>query len=191
MLIDHSFSEFGLNEKMEGTIFVPMENLEYGMLSKGTVRNFSILFNRMYNFNDLEDIDSYLSITNYKDFDNEDEDVGESEDFLHFKLTVQKDGMDEIKEEFLSELFRLVTNSDKRGIRGKRLAFVQDFEEKSSPYGDVLTSNILINKNIFFNDYRVTSGYPNTVKEESQLLEYIFQQLTSKFPNFGIDIDAE
>lgn len=195
-MIDHNFTQYGLDETYQGETVLPSE---YGNIhTPMSLRQFIQLTRRAYSSQALENLEDSeglklkvhnSSLGTYRE---------DSDPFFHFTIAF-KPKNDELKTFVESEkanllfdrILKLIGNSSVRGVSGTRTAFLGEFNLIKTPSGvEVMLSHVFIGKSIFYNDYRVTTNYPSSKEEENQILEIIFNDLTNSF-DIALEIEGD
>lgn len=113
--------------------------------------------------------------------------------YFHIRLILQPPGdlqdfLDEHEESLLQNLFDFIGYSSYRGISGKRSVFVSDFDiDYDMTKGNVIVSDILVGTSVFFNDYRVTSGFPANDSEAHEVVGHIYKKIAQNWPQLKIE----
>lgn len=187
-MIDHNLTQFGLDENLLGEANLPGEkgaaNLSLNL------RQFIILARRAYSAFSLEQLAENEGIK-LRFASNAD---SESSPFFHIRLTVKssndlQDFVQNEGEAFFERVLSLYSRSEIAGNRGNRVAFVGPFElENDAQKGEVLVSNGLIGTSVFYNDYRVTAGYPSTDNDFLEVVGGIYHELVAQYPGLEIEV---
>ncbi len=181
-MINHNIQLLELIEQDRGEMMLPSEDNHSSF--ETNVRQFIILSRRLFSElalnSDLAE-DNEIKVRKHNDF--------EDEYFPYFGLTLKfkyrdgdlddmRDFVEEEGDEFFNALIQTVTQSNVRKIRGNRGAFVREFRRVSDPVlGDVMETKIVVSTSIFYNDYRVTTGFPSNTTELEQVTEDIFRTI--------------
>ena len=186
-MIDHNFTQYGIDESYSGEVVLPSE--KGNKTIELSLRQFVQLARRAYSANTLELIQDSegLKITEHQTMD--DNEFDEVQPFFHFTLTFRPKSVDLktfIESEEANRLFdrtlELVGRSSTRGVSGNRTAFVGEFNRQVTGNGlDVMVSHVFVGTSVFFNDYRVTTNYPASQDETDAILENIFNTLRNEF----------
>lgn len=181
-MINHNIQSLDLDEQDRGEMVLPSEGNHPSFESN--VRQFIILSRRLFSElalnSDLAE-DNEIKVRKHNDFENE--------YFPYFGLTLKfkyrdgdlddmKDFVEEEGDEFFNAVIQTVRQSNMSRIRGNRAVFVREFNRVSDPIlGDVMETKIVVSTSIFYNDYRVTTGFPSNTTELEQVTEDIFKTL--------------
>lgn len=185
-MINHSVQSMSLAEYDEGEVALPNEA---GLVTfPSNLRQFILLTRRAYNEAALINLEHTEGINiRYH---------GEDEAAPYFGLNLKfkpvsdelEDFVEESGDDFFSSILRAAATSTKRGLSGERAAFVREFRRSTLDGVDVMETKILISTSVFFNDYRVTVGFPQTELELEDVTAAIFNQLRSQW---GQDVKLE
>lgn len=194
-MIDHNFTQYGIDESYSGEAVLPSEKVNTHVTM--ALRQFVQLARRAYSANALELLQASegLKLTEHQTMDDEFDEV---QPFFHFTLTFRPKSGDlksfvesEESDRFYDRVLALVGRSSTRGISGARTAFVGEFNRKVTPSGlEVMVSHVFVGTSVFFNDYRATINYPASQDEADKILESIFNTLTSEF-NVALEIAGD
>jgi hypothetical protein len=187
-MIDHNLTQFGLDENLLGEANLPSEK---GAINVSlNLRQFIILARRAYSALALDALSDSEGI---KVRSADDADYNASP-FFHIRLTVKsKNDLQEFAanegEAFFERVLGLYSHSDIAGNRGQRLAFVGPFQvEDDAQKGEVLVSDALIGTSVFYNDYRVTVGYPSNDDDYLAVVGQIYHTLVAQYPDLEIEV---
>ncbi len=177
-MINHNIQTMNLSATDDGEIVLPSED---GKITfKGNLRQFLVLTRRAFNessivsFSDKEEIKHTVHVNQLE----------LASPYFGLNLTFQP--LDEDIDDFVAtygdEFFESILNhihmSEFRGVRGQRAAFVSSFSVvNDDKLGSVLKSKIVVSTSVFFNDYRVTTGFPGTEAELELVVEQIFNKI--------------
>lgn len=194
-MIDHNFTQYGIDESYSGEVVLPSEKGNNHVTM--ALRQFVQLARRAYSANALELLQASegLSLTEHQTMDDEFDEV---QPFFHFTLTFRPKSGDlksfvesDEADRFYERVLALVGRSSTRGISGARTAFVGEFNRKTTPSGlEVMVSHVFVGTSVFFNDYRATTNYPASQEEADRILESIFNTLASEF-NIALEIAGD
>ena len=179
-MIEHSIQSMSLAETDDGEVVLPSEIKTINFPSN--LRQFIILSRRAYNKDALVALECTEDIKiAYRDNEDVPPYFGLVLKFKPIHQTVEE-FIDEEGDSFFDSLIQIVSSSSKRGISGKRAAFIREFRRLADPsLGEVMETKILISTNIFFNDYRVTVGYPSSEDEIEDVTGVIFEQILNQW----------
>lgn len=189
-MINHDVQPLGLVAADAGEIVLPSEN--ESIKFEGTVRQFVILARRAYSEQALECLaDSEgIKLQNY-------EDSVDVAPYFGLTLRVQPEGdlesfVEEQGDDFFDSVLKIVSKSNVRGVRGNRCAFVREFRAvNDAQYGKLLETKILVGTSVFFNDYRVTTGFPYDEESLDVATESIYNELCAQWGELKIDVTPE
>jgi hypothetical protein len=111
-------------------------------------------------YNSYSDIEPYFGITLQVS-----PHFGKIEDFL-----------EEHGETFFDSVTRITSTSVHRGVSGKRAAFIREFR-RASANSNTIETKLVISTSIFYNDYRVTTGFPSNLNEIEDSARSIMNRL--------------
>ena len=103
------------------------------------------------------------------------------------------DFIEENGDAFFDSIIGAVSVSSKRKMSGERACFVREFRiVEDDNFGEVLETKILVSTSIFFNDYRVTTGYPSTeIELDDEVTRLIFDKLSTEWcDQINLSIEA-
>lgn len=182
-MINHNIPSMNLDQYDEGEISLPSETASAPFASN--LRQFIILTRRAYNDSALIDMQTSEGIKL----------SAHSHDCApYFGITLKitslmesiKDFTETCGDDFFLSLLRIVSSSTRRGVSGKRAVFVREFlpcvvsandplRLYGTPENNTLETQIVISTSVFYNDYRVTTGFP----ADQQELNYDVQRMLS------------
>lgn len=177
-MINHNIPTLSLVDNDEGETFLPSE--EGSISFESNLRQFIILSRRLFA---EEVIENCLADTEgIKQRKHSDNDEYNTYFGLHLrfknKVGSLEDFVEDEGDDFFDSLSKAVTTSNIRGISGHRGAFVREFRRVNDPYlGEVMETKILVSTSVFYNDYRVTTGFPSDISELEDVTEEIFNKL--------------
>jgi len=187
-MINHDIQSMNLDQYDEGEISLPSETQQSSFASN--LRQFIILTRRAFNESALQEmadteglkVSSHLNV------------VAEPYFGLTLKVTPHrgdiKDFVAEQGEIFFDSLMRVVSTSTHRGISGKRAAFVRALTRDHSSTNTIETK-IVVSTSIFFNDYRVTTGFPCDSQELDSVAVDIMHRLSNDWGHLlAFDVDT-
>jgi hypothetical protein len=179
-----------LAEYDEGEIALPNEA---GLsIFSGNLRQFILLTRRAY---------SETALANLEETENLNVRIHKEQEEVepYFGITLKFQPRDDLEafidnsgDDFFNSILRISATSTKRGVSGDRPVFVREFRRATDPIlGDVMETQILISTSVFFNDYRVTVGFPGDEDEVENATESIFKQLRDNWgEQVKLDLEA-
>lgn len=99
---------------------------------------------------------------------------------------------DEEINDFYNCLLTIIGNSDFYNFKGDRPVFIGEMHEQQDPhYGNVLKGDILVGTSIFYNDYSVTTHFPETDSEHKKVVESIYYKILEQYPQLHVSLEYE
>ncbi len=155
----------------EGDVVLPFEQ---SVTLRTSLKNFALMMERQFSalaVNRTSDSSEVNFVMNAgSQFD---------EPFMTLKLTVQKDPF-RLNNEGILEVLSYSNIYQKRG---KRAVFMALTEEDN----DYEVFTVLLGRNIYYSDFRVTLNFPGNTQEEDQLVSDIGQRLVKENLQFEIE----
>lgn len=187
-MINHNIQAMNLDQFDEGEISLPSETKSESFTSN--LRQFIILTRRAFNEPALNEIvfTEGMHVTEHKSHvDTE----------PYFGITLKacphfgkiEDFVAEHGEIFYDSLLRIAGTSVQRGVSGKRAVFVREFR-RADGLGNTIETKIVLSTSVFYNDYRVTTGFPSTTSEIEEAARSIMDRLSQEWGDkIGFDLD--
>lgn len=162
-MINHNIQSMNLDQFDEGEISLPSETKSETFHSN--LRQFIILTRRAFN-------ESALNEMAFAEGLNVAEHAPHVDTEPYFGITLQvsphfgdiKDFLEVHGDTFFDSVTRIASTSVQRGVSGKRAVFVREFRRASS-FGNTIETQLVLSTSIFYNDYRVTTGFPSNLSE--------------------------
>jgi hypothetical protein len=174
-MINHSIQSMSLDQFDEGEISLPSETKSASF--KSDLRQFIILTRRAYNESALDDMEltEGIKVSQYEPRVDTEPYFG-----ITFKACPHfgkiEDFVAEHGETFYDSLIRIAGTSVQRGVSGKRAVFVREFR-RAAGLGNTIETKIVVSTSVFYNDYRVTTGFPSTLSEIEDSARSIMERL--------------
>lgn len=184
---NHNVESMSLAEYDDGEIALPNEA---GLVTfSSNLRQFILLTRRAYNQKSLIAIENNegLKIKQYKK---------DKDSIPYFGLSLKFKPEDEDVEDFLAEdgdsffnsILHYTSTSSKIGVSGERAVFIRQFR---SIEDNLMETKILVSTSIFYNDYRVTTGFPSDEFDLEDVTSKIFEQLRNQWgEKLNLEIEA-
>lgn len=185
---NHNLEKFEMYADNDGEMVIPSE--VGNMTTECTLRQFLIMSERQYCENAISVVDNIKSKIN-PSVDSEESPALLYVNFLMKPQGDLKDFMEEEGDEFFDSLIKAVGYCDIRGVRGNRGAFVSNFELFQENGTEMWKSKILLSTSVFYNDYRVTTGFPFTDQECTSVLEDMYGKLVNQFNDVEFELTWE
>lgn len=191
---NHSIESINLDEMAQGEMVIPGE--KKNLMVECSLRHFMIQAARNYTATALNQIDGMKVRANQSTenvFDSEEKFSEMVAISLYVKPdTSLEDFVEEKGDEFFEQLMSVVGYCDVRGVRGNRAAFITEFEKENIDGGvEVLSAKIILSTSIFYNDYRVTVGFPSSQDELDSVVENIYNRISNRFPEMQFETSGE
>jgi hypothetical protein len=174
-MINHNIQLMNLDQFDEGEISLPSETKSESFASN--LRQFIILTRRAYNESALNDmaLTEGLKVAEYNSY---------SDNEPYFGITLQvsphfgriEDFLEENGDTFFDSVTRIASTSVHRGVSGKRALFVREFR-RASNLNNTIETKLIISTSVFYNDYRVTTGFPSNLHEIEDSARSIMDRL--------------
>ena len=184
---NHNLEQFEMYADNEGEMVIPSE--VGNMKNECNLRQFLIMSERQYS-------ESAVSVVN--DIKVRVNSSAQCHDpsllYVNFLMKPEgdlKDFIEEKGDEFFDSLLKIAGYCDIRGVRGNRGAFVSYFQLVEENGLELWKSKILLSTSVFYNDYRVTTGFPFTDKECTSVLEDMYGKLNNEFPDVEFELSWE
>lgn len=191
---NHSIENMNLDETTQGEMVIPSE--KKNLIVECSLRHFMIQSKRNYTVNALNEIDD-MKVRVHENTDDIFDSFDQFPEMVAISLHVKpdtsfEDFVDEKGDDFFEQLMSVVGYCDIRGIRGNRAAFITEFE-KETIHGDieVLSAKIILSTSTFYNDYRVTVGFPSNQDELDSVVENIHNRISNRFPEMQFETSGE
>lgn len=108
--------------------------------------------------------------------------------FLPIKIRFEDYGLDVIKDS-MDEIAEILGQSEVRGVRGVRGVLI---DSELVEEGDEVVVTAWIGRNIWFNQHRVTAGYPDTENQRGRVLSDLDTRFANEFHEIFVEVvDAE
>lgn len=178
-MINHNIQSMNLDQYDEGEIYLPSEAKSNSFES--TLRQFIILTRRAFNEPALDEIvlAEGMHVTKYNSHVDTEPYFG-----ITLKATTHfgkiEDFAEEHGETFFDSILRIASTSVKRGVSGKRAIFVREFRRDPS-FPNTVETQIVISTSVFYNDYRVTTGFPSTSHEIEEEAHNILARIAQEW----------
>jgi hypothetical protein len=174
-MINHNIQSMNLDQFDEGEISLPSETKAETFHSN--LRQFIILTRRAFNESALHDMAQTEGIKTSTHNPH-----GDTEPYFGITLQVSphfgkiEDFLEVHGDTFFDSLTRISSTSVQRGVSGKRAAFVREFRRASS-FNNTIETQLVLSTSVFYNDYRVTTGFPSTLSEIEDSARSIMERL--------------
>jgi hypothetical protein len=175
-----------LDEADQGEISLPSESSAISF--EGNLRQFIILTRRAFNEPALLEAASAegIKVAQHSNSDNA----------PYFGLTIGitptnesiEDFVENSGDDFFASILRITSFSTQRGVSGKRAVFVREFRRDDPFAPETVYTKILVSTSVFFNDYRVTTGFPADQYELGYNVQSIVNRLEQEWGD-RLDID--
>ena len=151
-----------MNENEKGLVVLPSETNPGGMvIPVCNLRDYLLLLHRTYSYESLSN-DSEMIIRDRHGLSTSDK------EYVALQFMFKSD-QDINCEEFAINLSRV----NIRGVSGYRAVMLCEPTEYKAPFvKNVFVCNIVVSKSVFYNDYRVTTGFPS-VHDMGQFIDDI------------------
>jgi hypothetical protein len=191
-MIDHNLQQFGLNGYNQGVQIQPSEH--GNLFLQSTMQQFIVQAHRAYTFESLNSITDCHGNNELSIIPLDNEDILHKVPYFYMKLIIQsnefEDFFDDI-EDFSDALHNIVSYSKISQMRGKRGAWVSEYDvDQNHKYGKVITYDILISTSIFYNDYRVTTNFPNSNLSMDMITDDIYKDILRQYPDLKVEIES-
>lgn len=189
-MANHNLEKFEMYADHEGEMVMPSE--VGNMTTECNLRQFLIMSERQYSECAVSVIDDIKVKLNPSVSQVQEE--APSLLYVNFLMKPEgdlKDFIEEKGDEFFESLLKIVGYCDIRGARGNRGAFVSYFQLVQENGMELWKSKILLSTSVFYNDYRVTTGFPFTDEECTSVLEDMYSKLSNKFSEIEFELSWE
>lgn len=184
---NHNLEKFEMYADNDGEMVIPSE--VGNMKTECNLRQFLIMSERQYSEYALSVLDDIKVRVNPSA-----EDDAPALLYVNFLMKPEgdlKDFIEEKGDEFFDSLLKIAGYSDIRGLRGNRGAFISYFQLVQENGMELWKSKILLSTSVFYNDYRVTTGFPFTDEECTAVLEDMYSKLSNQFPEIEFELSWE
>lgn len=187
-MINHNIESMDLSQNDEGEIYLPSESKP--VTFESDLRQFIILTRRAYNESALLDMEQSegLKVAQHTPHDDATPYFGVTLGITPKYGKTLEDFIDEHGDSFFSSLLQITSVNTQRGVSGKRAVFVREFRKDDPFASDTLYTRIVISTSVFYNDYRVTTGFPSNQQELISTVQSIRQRL---YDQWGHELDFQ
>lgn len=178
-MINYNIPAMSLSEHDEGEIYLPSET--FPITFDGNLRQFLNLTRRAYNPDALE------LLADKEELKIEYNDGAEPYPYWGINLTIHPNSgtvdefVDNYGDDFFDSLKEILSYNTKRRVSGKRAIFVGSFEKITQHGFECLQSHILVSTSIFYNDFRITTGYPAGEDQLTKAANSVWKRLSDQW----------
>lgn len=201
-MISHSLKTLNLNENLQGKLIFPYEKENFKIQS--TLRNFIVTAYRSYTHDTLKasSLQTKSVVKDHSEQFNEQAlqhatylNCHHSSEvpFFYVKIVIKSEDVLSVLQDYsdsLSEsLEEVLGYCNVMKLRGKRLAFLSDFEVGyNTEFGRFISFHALVSKSIFYNDYRVTTNFPFYFEDYEIVKQDILNRIENFFPELSFEV---